>query len=270
VLCGEPRERQALLFSVAAVLSKDQSASALLLPLPFALVIVPWVSRRASTLRRGLLGSAVLGALVYGVVSGALVNPSGFRRRVAFLLGPASQTWAGYPPGLYGAALLLGHAAQAIPHFTSWPIAFAALGGIAIVSASTRGVERARSLLPLLAATSFTLLFTLNARRSEDRFLSPQALFVFPYAAVAAARAWSASARARGRARSQLSSAWPRATELWSPTRATRPSVSSLACGRPRASRSTVPGSSSRACRPPCGSSDRASSLLPSASESRG
>jgi hypothetical protein len=197
VLCGEPRERQALLFSVAAVLSKDQSASALLLPLPFALVIVPWVSRRASTLRRGLLGSAVLGALVYGVVSGALVNPSGFRRRVAFLLGPASQTWAGYPPGLHGAALLLGHAAQAIPHFTSWPIAFAALGGIAIVSASTRGVERARSLLPLLAATSFTLLFTLNARRSEDRFLLPQALFVFPYAAVVVARAWSAWPRAR-------------------------------------------------------------------------
>ena len=196
VLSGEPREARALLFSVAAVLSKDQAAAALLLPLPFALVVVPWVAHRASPVRRRLVASALLGALVYGLVSGAIVNPAGFRRRVAFLLGPASQTWAGYPPGLRGATLLLGDAARAIPHFTSWPIAALAVAGVVVAAASARGVERARALLPLLAGVSFTLLFTLNARRSEDRFLLPQTLFVLPYAAVVL-RAWSAWPRAR-------------------------------------------------------------------------
>ena len=48
---------------------------------------------------------------------------------------------------------------------------------------------RVRALQPLLAAVSFTLLFTLGARRSEDRFLLPQTLFVLPYSAVALSRA---------------------------------------------------------------------------------
>jgi hypothetical protein len=197
VMCGEPRERWALLLSVAAVLSKDQAAAALILPIPLALIAVPWASRRASPVRRELVSAAVIGALVYGVVSGALVNPTGFRRRVAFLLGPASQTWAGYPRGLEGATQLLGDAARALPHFTSWPIAFAAVLGVGLALGSTRGVERARALLPLLAGVSFTLLFTLSARRSEDRFLLPQTLWLLPYASLVAARAWSARPRLR-------------------------------------------------------------------------
>jgi len=197
VMSGEPREHHALLFSAAAVLSKDQSAAALLLPLPFALVIVPWFARRASPTRRRLLGAIGIGALFYGLVSGAIVNPQGFRRRVAFLLGPASQTWAGYPRGLHGASLLLGDALRGIPHFTSGPLAVTAVAGIAVAMGSGCVVDRARSALPLLAAVSFTLLFTLSARRSEDRFLLPQTLFVLPYAAVAVGSAWLAWPRAR-------------------------------------------------------------------------
>jgi hypothetical protein len=204
VICREPRELQALLLSAAAVLSKDQAAAALLLPLVVALVIVPWAARRESPLRRRLVASAFGVAVLYGVVSGALVNPAGFRRRVAFLLGPASQTWAQYPRGPHGVWLLAGDAVGAIPHFTSWPIALLAVLGVvvALVEApfgvsATRGVERVRVLLPLLAVISFTWLFTLGARRTEDRFLLPQTVFGLPYAALLLARAWDAWPRAR-------------------------------------------------------------------------
>jgi hypothetical protein len=197
VLCGEPRERQVLLLSAAAVLSKDQSAAALLLPLVVALVIAPWAARRESPFRRRLVVNAAGVALLYGVVSGALVNPHGFRRRVAFLLGPASQTWAGYPRGPHGALLLARDAVQAIPHFTSWPIAVLAVLGLVVAGVTTRGLDRVRVLLPLLAVLSFTWLFTLGARRSEDRFLLPQTVFGLPYAAVVIARAWDARPRAR-------------------------------------------------------------------------
>ncbi|HEX4447676.1 MAG TPA: hypothetical protein VH044_13095 [Polyangiaceae bacterium] len=201
-LAGEPRERQALLLSAAAVLSKDQAAAVLLLPLAAAVVVVPWVARGESLLRRRLLTSIALGSLFYGLVSGAIVNPVGFRRRIAFLLGPASQTWALYPRGLQGTLDLARDALRALPHFTSWPIAGAAVAGVAIAlfvprGTSSPGVARVRLLLPLLASLSFTLLFTLGARRSEDRFLLPQTLFAVPYAAVLVAWAWERWPKAR-------------------------------------------------------------------------
>jgi hypothetical protein len=197
VLCGEARERPAILCSVAAVLSKDQAAGVLLMPLAAALVVAPWAARRESPFRRPLVTAGLAGIALYGVVSGALVNPVGFRRRIAFLLGPASQTWAGYPRGLGGDVSLARDALRVIPHFTSWPIAIAAVVGVVVVILTSRGMGRVRALQPLLAAVSFTLLFTLGARRSEDRFLLPQTLFVLPYSAVALSRAWEALPRAR-------------------------------------------------------------------------
>ncbi len=197
VLCGESRERAAILCSVAAVLSKDQAAAVLLLPLAVALVIGPWAARGESPIRRRLLTAGLSGVALYAVVSGLLVNPVGFRRRIAFLLGPASQTWAGYPRGFEGDLLLARSALRAIPHFTSWPIAVAAVVGVIVVIVTTRGTDRARALQPLLAAVSFTLLFTLGARRTEDRFLLPQTLFILPYSAVALSCASQRLPRAR-------------------------------------------------------------------------
>jgi hypothetical protein len=191
VATGEPRERHALLFTVAAVLTKDQAATALWLAVPAWLLAVPWFARREPFVRPLLVKGALVAVAVYTLVSGALVNPRGFAKRVAYLVGPASQTWAQYPRNLSGAMALTRDALAELSHLTSWPLAALALLGIAVVLLRRRGLERVRALLPVVAAVSFTALFTLAARRSEERFLLPQSIFVVPYAAVALDAAWS-------------------------------------------------------------------------------
>jgi len=197
VLEGERRELALWLCASAAVLTKDYAAGALVACVPLAtLVAVARSPRspasgpgRAVHVRRFAVG-ALAAAASFLVVSGALVNPTGYGRRIAFLFGPASQTWTPYPPGLRGALALAGDAARAIPHFGSWPLAAAALAGVGIALAS-RTRDRVVLTLPLVAAVSFAVLFDLGARRSEDRFLMPQAVLLFPYAALAFERAWS-------------------------------------------------------------------------------
>ncbi|MGD0678892.1 MAG: hypothetical protein ABSC94_26100 [Polyangiaceae bacterium] len=202
VMKGEPREMRALLLSTAAVLTKDQAAAALILPVAWVFVVPRLLPRPVpNSLRRPdgrRVVRAVLSALAtYAVASGACVNPTGFRRRLAFLFGPASQTWAGYPPGLRGALALGCDAVRATSHFTSRAIGIAAVLGLVVAVAKTTGVDRARRLLPFAAAASFTLFFTLSARRSDDRFLLPQSVFFFPYAGFALSTAWRAWPRAR-------------------------------------------------------------------------
>jgi hypothetical protein len=193
VMAGEPREMRALLCCVAAALTKDQAAAALLLPVAWALAIVPWYARRDSPLRPASLRAAAVAVGVFALVSGAVTNPHGYRRRIAFLLGPASQSWAAYPKTVPGLLALARDAFFMVPHFTSWPIAIASMVGLAVVLAGARGRGLAgmRELLPLSAAVSFSLFFTLGARRTEDRFLLPQALFLLPYAARLLAWPWA-------------------------------------------------------------------------------
>ncbi len=180
VLEGEAREPHALLLATAAVLTKDQAAGIFLLTVPIALLI----ARPKEILRRSLWKGAALSVGLYALVSGALVNPTGFARRIAHLVGPASQDWAKYPKGVAGNAAILRDASLAIPHFTSWPVALAAAVGVGLVVTRRAGKDRLRALLPLVSAVSFTLFFTLGARQTEDRFLLPQSILFFPYAAV--------------------------------------------------------------------------------------
>ena len=119
------------------------------------------------------------------------MNPVGFGRRVAFLLGPASQTWAEYPRSWRGLLALATDTVRDVPRFTSWPIAALAAVGLALVLARARGGTRARALLPFVAATSFVLLFNVAARRTEERFLLPASLLFLPYASVAFDEAWT-------------------------------------------------------------------------------
>ena len=194
VLAGEPRERQALLLATAAVLTKDQAAGIFLVVVPWAL----WVAHRAGGATRARMWRAVLSSgLAYAALSGALVNPRGFAARLALLFGPASQDWATYPRGAAGTAAILRAMALAVPRFASWGVALAAAVGVAMAlfaRARPEGVSRARRLVPLLAAVSFTLFFTLGARRTEDRFLLPQSVLLLPYAALLFA---ACAARAR-------------------------------------------------------------------------
>ena len=218
---GEPRERQALLLAVASVLTKDQAAAAWILPLPVVLVVVPRVAGGKDALRPRLVGAVLLAVGVYAVVSGAATNPFGFARRVRIDVLHAGASWAAYPPDLSGRLALARDALLSTPRFTSWPIALAAGVGLAaaflavrvqgshdgvrrampdgllgIAVTQGRGLERARALLPLLAALSFTIFFNFGARRSDERFLLPQSVFFFPYAALAfetAMRRWPRS-----------------------------------------------------------------------------
>ena len=181
---GEPRERQALLLAIASVLTKDQAAAAWLLPLPVVLVVVPRMAGKPPV-RRGLVIAAVLAVSVYAVVSGAVTNPTGFAQRVRVDVLHAGESWASYPRSLAGRLALARDTILGTTRFTSWPVAFAAAIGLGILVARRRGLERARGLLPFLAALSFTIFFNLGARRTDDRFLLPQSLLFFPYAALA-------------------------------------------------------------------------------------
>lgn len=183
VMAGEPREERALLYAAAAALTKDQAAAALLAPVPWALLVVPWLTRRASPLRPAVARGFAIAVVVYLAVSGAIVNPLGFRRRVAMLFGPASQTWAEYPRGLAGAVSLTRDALARIPSLASWPIAAAAVVGLTLVLVQRR--DRPRATLPAVAAASFAVCFTYAARRSDERFLLPESLLLAPYAAIA-------------------------------------------------------------------------------------
>jgi hypothetical protein len=203
VACGEPREGRVLLLAVLAALTKQTAVAALLLPLPLYLLVVPWRERRASPLRRGVWRGAVVGVVAYALISGAIVNPTGFRRHLAFTFGPGSQTWARYPRGLGGTLFFARAVVEEIPHFTSWPIALAAVVGIVLAlgwgggERGERGEERGgerlarlRLLLPLAAGVSQGLFLHLLGRRTEERFLLPVMLWLLPYAALAFDRAW--------------------------------------------------------------------------------
>jgi hypothetical protein len=189
VAAGEPRLTRALLASTCAALTKDQAAAALALPIVVYLVVLPM--RTAASPRTHLVRlarAAAWSVALYAIVSGALVNERGFARRVAFLLGPASRPWAGYPATLAGRMALAHDLARALPHFTSWPLALLVATGVAAAAATGDG--RARRLLPLACAVSFTLGFNLAALRTEDRFELPQSMTLLPYAAFAVDRAW--------------------------------------------------------------------------------
>ncbi len=197
VACGEPRETQALLCGTAAVLTKDQSFGALVLTFPIYLAVVPWLARRAPVARRGLLRAVLISAGTYGVISGAFVNPLGFRDRIAHLFGPDSKPWAQYPGGLAGAVALTRDALKTTTDFTSWPIVVAAIAGVCVAVSRNSGLTRVRLLMPLLATVSFFAFFSLPVRMNEHRYFLAESVFFPPYAALAFELAWVRWPRAR-------------------------------------------------------------------------
>lgn len=187
---SEPRLlRRALVLAVLAVGTKDQAYALFLLSYPIAIAAWLLSTRRGAVDQRAArrealreLGIALLIAIgLFLVVDGVIVNPSGFRARVGFLTGSASQDYATYTSDWNGRAQILADAW----HDFRWhyPFLLAPVVGLGIARAAL-GAARAKhvlTLLPLLAALSFTIAFNFTARRTDPRFLLPQSVMLGVY-----------------------------------------------------------------------------------------
>lgn len=180
----------AALFAAAAIATKDQAYALFLLSLPSLLLLWfatdIWPRAHVRQIVQALLPAAAISLFVVLVVDGAVTNPSGFMRRIAFLTGPASRDYAEYVQAPVGWFALLrdigGHFAQG---YGLAAVTLAVLGIVVHVLRS-RGSVRIAGLLPLIAIISFTVCFNFAALRSDDRFLLPQAVLSCVYIGMAA------------------------------------------------------------------------------------
>jgi 4-amino-4-deoxy-L-arabinose transferase-like glycosyltransferase len=189
----EPRRlRTWALLAALAVGTKDQAAALFVLAVPG--VVALWLA--ADPWARGawrlvVRETAVAGALAVGtllLVDNAVFNPSGFRERVRFLFGGASQPYAQFTADWAGRWQVLRD--LAVRFVTFYPAIFAllVLGGLVVLVLDSPRREPARlvaSLAPLLAAVSFTVAFNCVARRTDHRFGLPQAIVAAVYGGIA-------------------------------------------------------------------------------------
>lgn len=184
---NEPKlVRRAAVLAALAIGTKDQAYALFVLSLP--VLAIGWLALRRprKTLLRELAIGAGLAVLTLAVADGAVVNPTGFRARLAFLSGSASQDYAEFTRDWTGRARLLREAWRTIAWQYPWYVALVFAGGLvrAVVVALQAG-RRASSLLlalaPLLVALSFTVAFNFTARRADARFVMPQALLLGVY-----------------------------------------------------------------------------------------
>jgi hypothetical protein len=181
----------ATLLAVAAIATKDQAYALFLLSLPLFVALWftadAWPRRNARAVIVPLLLSTLVAALALLLVDGAISNVSGFARRLAFLIGPASGDYAQYAAGPAGwLALLADMMGYYARGYGVVAMVLAALGlGLAARSRADRGAWVA-GLLPVLAIISFTVCFNFAALRSDDRFAMPQAVLATFYIGIAA------------------------------------------------------------------------------------
>jgi hypothetical protein len=167
-----------------AISTKDQAAALFLLGFPLGLlawfVVDPWARENVRVVwKQALLGAGAAVGLVL-TVDGAIINPSGFRARIGFLLGSASQDHASYAGTLAGRLFVLRDSALHFDRF--YPVPFAVLAIVGLAVAGGTASRRAAGLAPLLLSASFLALFNCLARRTDERFLLPQMLFLGVYA----------------------------------------------------------------------------------------
>jgi hypothetical protein len=180
----------AALFAAAAVATKDQAYGLFLLSLLalllFWFIADHWPRTQARKIAFTLLPAAAAAVFALLLVDGALINPSGFLRRIAFLAGPASRDYAEYSQSPAGWLALLGDMGS---YFTkSYGIVAVTLAvlGVAVHATRARSSALVAGLLPAFAILSFTLCFNFAALRSDDRFLLPQAVLACVYIGIAA------------------------------------------------------------------------------------
>lgn len=172
-------------YAAFSIATKDQAYALFLGVAP--LVFAARVARGRVTLREVFRAFAI-GAIILLVVDGVVTNPSGFRARLAFLGGPASQDYATYEKSLGGWLRILPDVARELSAHYSLPIVFGALYVAGFAETLRRSQRRLEAVVPFVIAVSFTLLFNMQARRVEERFTLPQVIFLAPYAGIALAR----------------------------------------------------------------------------------
>jgi hypothetical protein len=204
--------RRVLVFAALAVATKDQAYALFLFGVPLTLGAWLALDRDARPLAACLAKELAVGAAIalplLLFIDGAVTNPLGWRERVRYLLGSASQDFAYYPPTWTGRVHAARDALLSFDQFYPWAFAVLAIAGVVVAwrGGAGRGADanagreapalRAGGLVPLLAAVSFTVAFDMSARRSEHRFALPQMVVFGIYAGLALdeahARLWPA------------------------------------------------------------------------------
>ncbi len=182
----------AALLAAAAVATKDQAYAVFALSLPLFLLAWfaadPWPRRNARKVLVTLLLAAAAALAALLLVDGAITNPVGFARRLAFLAGPASQDYAEYMAAPAGWLALLQDMMAFFLRGYAVAVLLAALG-LGLHLSRLRGDRSAwvAGLLPALAIISFIVCFNFSALRTDHRFLLPQAVFACVYIGIAGA-----------------------------------------------------------------------------------
>jgi hypothetical protein len=185
---SEPRLlRRAFAFAALALGTKDQAYAVFLLSVPITLGVWLVGAARAGTDTRRIWREAAiavgLATAILLVVEGALVNPTGFRARLAFLTGSASQDYVEYSNDWSGRLQILVDGARTFHlHYPALLTPAIGIGLVrALLGARRRTCQLALALLPLLVAVSFTVTFNWSARRTDPRFFLPQAVVLAVY-----------------------------------------------------------------------------------------
>jgi hypothetical protein len=186
----EPRAlRKVVVFAALGVATKDQAYALFILGTPLALAAWLLLDAKARAdwraIARELAVGVAVGLPLLLLIDGAVTNPSGFRDRVRYLLGPASQDFAYYPPTWSGRLRVATDALLTFDQFYPWGFALLALAGLVVACRVPDRARRAAGLVPLLAALSFIVAFDMSARRSEHRFALPQMVLFGVYAGLA-------------------------------------------------------------------------------------
>jgi hypothetical protein len=177
--------------AAASIATKDQAYASYVLVFPMYI----YVSLRGTggDARKRVFvtfaKAAVVATLAYGFASGALLNPTGFVKRLAELRGPASQDWRAYSQDLAGFVANV-RAAFARQPADFWPLPMLGLAYAGVlVGLFSRAPEDTKLAvlrpLSLLAGASNLVFFALLVGRAEHRFLLPFGFFLSAYGGVA-------------------------------------------------------------------------------------
>jgi hypothetical protein len=199
----EPRRlRASFVLAAVAIASKDQAYALFLLGIPLslataALVASPYFAKpRVFVIE--LAWAFALSILALGLLDGAVVNPSGFRARLDYLTGPATEPYAYYSADAWGRILALYDTVRRFDEHYPLLLAPFVIGGLVRTVKDPQRRRRAAGLVPMWAALSYSLLFNCVARRTEQRFLMPQMVLWAVYAGIGLDWLWEKARLARG------------------------------------------------------------------------